>query len=472
MNRKKKHSFGHHLFSAIGWLLLAAILALIAGFFLLRDRMSKEKLVLDDIAVCADTPSTGSARHLSFNSAGDMTLSFDKNDLWYFLRNYYGTDWLEQTNASLAAGHLTLTGMGLELTQETGIVLNVEADWLGNRLAFRVPCKMTFVDGTLTVRPVELLILEHSVDLNRLLSSRLARLFHITKEELRFSYTPELTFLERIESITVVDGAVRLTGPLATGWLDQSIISSQRIRIMSFLQRDCRYIGPVLSRYAGEPIRCFDPVLPVMESDPAVFTSLLDQFYALIPSASHNLPEKNEGMLWRWYPDYQTDYTAESFRVREDYEVCFKILKSISSHVSSSFTARNVSVRKGQLLYRNTPFTPESFFGDNYGMYSRYFDLEQSRFCFYLRFPYGYPDCPVTSKLLDSQDALTEVPEKDLSYAPALLLRGTDGHPYVLAFTGGEEYEICELAEEAFYNYTTAEKIPLVDLRLPAETEA
>ena len=472
MKKKKKKSFGHVLFSVIGWLLLAIVLALVAAVFLIRDRLAKEPLVLDDIHACAETASTGSAAHLSFDADANMTVIFDKNDLWYFLLHYYGENWMEEKNESLSAVHLRLTGLGLELSEQDGIVLNVEASFYKSRLAFRVPCRMTFADGTLTVRPVDVVILGHAISVNRLVSSRLARLLQIKKEDLFFTYTPELTYLESIDRVHIGDGTISLTGKLSTAWLEQSVISSSRIAVMRLMQESCRYIGPVLDLYTSDPSGCYDPLLPVVQAEPGIFTRFLSEYYTLIPSASRGLAEKNEGMLWRWYPEFQSDFTADSFQVREDYEICFKILKSISSKVSSIFSGKSVTVRKGQLLYKNNPFSLESVFAENYRMYSAYFDLENSRVCFYLRFLYGYPAYTALSKLIDGEDSVSSPPEKGMSYAPALLLRGSDGFPYLLAFTGNDEFEIREIDEELYFSLHTTELVPVADLREPEPEES
>ncbi len=467
MRKKKKKSFGHVLFSVIGWLFLVVILALAAALFLIRDKLAKEPLVLDDIRTCAETASTGSANHLSFDADANMTLAFDKNDLWYFLLHYYGEDWIEEKNESLSAIHLRLTGLGLELTEENGIVLDVEAEFFRSRLAFRVPCRMTFSDGTLTVRPVDVVILGHSISVNRLASSRLAGILQIRKEDLLFTYTPELTFLESIDSVHIGNGTASFKGKLASAWLEQNVISSSRITVMRLMQEDCRYIGPVLDRYLSDPAGCYEPLLPVLQAEPGIFTEFLSEYYTLIPSASRGLAEKNEGMLWRWYPDFQDDFTSDSFQVREDYELCFKILKSISSRASTLLSGRSLTVRKGQLLYKNNPVSLESVFSEYYGTYSAYFDLENSRLCFYLRFPYGYPAYSPLSKLIDEEASVSSPPEKGISYAPSLLLRGADGFPYLLAFTGKDDYEIREIDEALYFALHSSEAVPVADLREP-----
>ena len=465
MKVKKQKSFGHVLFSVIGWILLAAVVAAAAGFFLLRDRLAKEELVLDDIRACAETQSTGSARHLSFSADADMTLILDKNDLWYFLLHHYGENWLEEKNESLSAAHIQLSRFGLELTEKDGFVLNVEASVFRSRVAFHVPCRITFADGTLSVRPVEVVILGHAISVNRLTSTRLARLLNITKEDLSFTYTPELTFLQNIDSVHVADGALHLTGKLTTDWLEQNVISESRIAVMRLMQDSCRYVGPVLDRYSADPLECFSTLLPCLETDPAVFTEFLHEFFSLKPPTSLALDEKNEGIVFRWYPDFKTDFRSDSFTVRDDYEVCFKILKSMSSKVSAPFAKKSITVRKGQLLYKNNPFSLDALFSDNIGMYSAYFALEDGRFCFYLRFPYGYPDYPPLTKLIDSAESLSSPPEKGMSYAPAFLLRGADGFPYLLAFTGQDNYEITEIDELLYQELILSEAVPVADLR-------
>jgi hypothetical protein len=236
---------------------------------------------------------------------------------------------------------------------------------------------------------------------------------------------------------------------------------------MRLMQEDCRYIGPVLDRYLSDPAGCYEPLLPVLQAEPGIFTEFLSEYYTLIPSASRGHAEINEGMLVCWVPDFLDDFTSDVFQVREDYELCFKILKSISSRASTLLSGRSLTVRKGQLLYKNNPVSLESVFSEYYGTYSAYFDLENSRLCFYLRFPYGYPAYSPLSKLIDEEASVSSPPEKGISYAPSLLLRGADGFPYLLAFTGKDDYEIREIDEALYFALHSSEAVPVADLREP-----
>lgn len=458
-------SFGHVFFSVLGLILLLLVISAVVLFFVCRSGMAKAELHLDNIIRYAQSEPDGGTQHLSFTPDAKMTITLDKSDLWYFLYRYYGEEWLEETNENLSSLHLELTGLGMDI-EEDGITFDVEMYHKKTRLAFSIFCKAYCADNTVTVRPADLIVLGRRVSLARFTSTRLAKLLKITKENIAFSYTPELTFMKGIDTIALGDGTLSLTGEMATDYLDQNVISSLRIMIMRFAQKECCYIGPVLDHYSEDPQECYSSLLPYLQADPSVFPVFLDQFFSLKTPKFMELEKKNEGIIYRWFPDFKEDYTEVSFQVRENYELCYKILKSAADYTSKVFTAKNFSIVKGKMQYKKSAFSLTSFYGGNYSMYCSVMDLANSRPCLYIRSTVGYGSYPAISKIIDSVKSLstTEV-DMDLGYAPGILLRGADNFPYVLAFTGGEDYEAIVLEEAYFEQLMQADSFPVVDIR-------
>ena len=72
----------------------------------------------------------------------------------------------------------------------------------------------------------------------------------------------------------------------------------------------------------------------------------------------------------------------------------------------------------------------------------------------------------IISKIIDSKKSLSTTDiEAEFGYAPGILLRGADNYPYVLAFTGGEDYEAIVLDEAYFHELMETEAFPVVDIR-------
>ena len=464
--KSNNRSFGSVFFSVLGLILLALILTAVVLFFVCRAKMADAELHLDDIAAFAHSEPDRRTQHLSFSPDARMTVTFDKSDLWYFLYRYYeGEKWLEDTNNTLSELHLALTGLGMEISED-GIIFDVEMVHRNTRLAFRVACKVSFADGVITVRPNDLIVLGHKISLSRFTSTKLAKLLHITKQNIAFTYDPELTFLKQIETISLGDGTLSLTGEMATEYLEQNVISALRIMVMRFSQRDCCYAAPVLADYCDDPRICFATLLPLLQDDPGIFTEFLDQFFTLKTPKFLELESKNEGILYRWFPQYREDYTQISFEVREEYEVSCKILKSIALYSSEAFSAKKTfSVLNGALTYKKAPFAFDSFYGYNFGTYRSIIDFENARPCLYIRSTVGYGSYPPVSRLIDSEVSLSAPVVPDLGYAPGILVRGADGFPYVLAFTGGEEFEAMVLEEEYFRQLMDCEVFPVADIR-------
>ncbi len=426
--------------------------------------MANAELNLDDVIRFAQSEPNPGTDHLLFSTDATMTVTLDKSDIWYFLYRYYGESWIEDTNDTLSSLHLKLTGLGMDINED-GITFDVEIHHKKTRIAFSVFCKAYCAENVITVRPTDVIILGHRVSLAKFTSTKLASLLRITKENIAFTYTPELTFIKNIDTIALGDGTISLTGELATEYLDQNVISSLRIMIMRLTQGQCRYIGPVLDDYCDDPGTCYSSLLPYLLRDPSIFNEFLDQFFSLKNPKSLELQNKNEGIIYRWFPQFKEDYTEASFAVREDYESSLKILKSIANYTSSSFTAKNFSISKGKLKYQKSSFGFKSFYRSNYGMYSSILDLENARPCLYIRSTVGYGSYPVLSKIMDSKKSLSAPVDDSLSYAPGILLRGADNYPYVLAFTGGEEYEAIVLDEEYFLQLMETSVFPVADIR-------
>ena len=457
-------SFGHTFFSVLGLVLLAVIITVVVLFFVCRSKMANAQLNLDDIIRYSQSEPDSKTQHLSFSPDAKITITLDKSDIWYFLYRYYGEKWMQDTNEALSALHMELTGLGMNI-EEDGIIFDVEMYHKNTRLAFSVSCKASCADNVITVRPTDIIVLGHRISLARFTSTKLAKLLRITKQNMAFTYTPELTFMKGIETIALGDGTLSLTGEMATEYLQQNVISSLRIMIMRFAQKECCYIAPVLENYCDDPQICYSSLLPYLQADPAVYTIFLNQFFSLKTPKFFELDKKNEGIIYRWFPDFKEDYTESSFDVRENYELSSKILKSAASYTSNAFTAKNISIAKGKLKYNKTAFSLESFYGGNYGMYCSVMDLENSRPCLYIRSTVGYGSYPPVSRIVDSQKSLSADVVMEYGYAPGILLRGADNFPYVLAFTGGEDYEAIVLEEGYFHELMETESFPVVDIR-------
>ncbi len=464
--KSKNRSFGSVFFSVLGLILLVLIITAVVLFFVVRAKMADAELRLDDVVSYAHSAPDNRTQHLSFSPDAKMTLTFDKSDLWYFLYRYYdGDEWLEKTNETLSGLHLELTGIGMDLSED-GIVFDVEMYHRNTRLAFSVLCKVSCAEGVITARPTDLIILGHKVSLSRFTSTKLAKALKITKQNMALTYTPELTFIREIETISLGDGTLSLTGEMATEFLEQNVISSQRIMVMRFSQRDCCYAAPVLADYCDDPAVCYATLLPLLQNDPGLYTEFLDQFFSLKTPKFLELERKNEGILYRWFPQYREDYTQISFDVRERYELYLSLLSSIAQYTSDSFAAKKTfAIANGDLFYKKAPFSFDSFYGGNYGAYRSVIDLENARPCLYIRSTVGYGSYLPVSKLIDSEASLSAPVVPDLGYAPGILVRGADGFPYVLAFTGGEEFEAIVLDEDRFRELMSSEVFPVVDIR-------
>ena len=464
--KSKNRSFGSVFFSVLGMILLALIITAVVLFLVVRAKMADAELRLDDVVGYAHLAPDSRTQHLSFSPDAKMTLTFDKSDLWYFLYRYYdGEEWLGKTNETLSRQHLELTGLGMDISED-GIIFDVEMYHRNTRLAFSVLCKVSCAEGVITVRPSDLIVLGHKISLSRFTSTKLAKALNITKQNMALTYTPELTFIREIETISLGDGTFSLTGEMSTEFLEQNVISSQRIMIMRFTQKECCYAGPVIDDYCDDPMVCYATLLPLLQDDPGLYTEFLDQFFTLKTPRFLELDSKNEGIVYRWFPQFKEDYTQVSFDVRERYELSFKILKSIAQYSSDAFAAKKTfAIANGELTYKKAPFAFDSFYGGNYWTYCAIIDLENARPCLYIRSTVGYGSYLPVSKLIDSEGSLSAPVVPDLGYAPGILVRGADGFPYVLAFTGGDEFEAMVLNEEYFQQLMSCESFPVADIR-------
>ena len=455
---KKKKSVAGIIFSIIGFLILAAIVAAVAAIFIFKAKLAKQEIVIDDFSEYAVSTPAPEGEHLSFSPDAEMTFLFDKSDVCWFLDREFGSEWLDKQNETLSKYKIRLNGIGIEIKDE-GIDINVEAYLSKTRIPFTVQCETGFNDESLWLEPKSVKVLNKTLPIEKIPFYGLLK-----TESLNWSYTPSLTYIEKISGFKTDSGKVCITGPMETQYLNQTSILGVRLRIMRAMLKNGCYIAPILENYSNDPKVCFATILPTLQDNPEVFCEMLRQYFSIrVEESVKHLwdNENNNFMMSRWFVyDWET-YKSDNEAAKTDYDLAFKMMGSISEYTFEEYMAKRISVRNGELLYKNEPLTMQALYDKNYDMYNRLLDMESVRFCFSIESDEAECAFPPLSRLVDKTESLSAETDLSVHASPALLYRGEDGCAYIYVCYGG-----WELVDEAvFEELMSTELVPILDRR-------
>ena len=148
--KKKKSGCGSCLI-----VLLAVFLLIVgvAGFLVYNVVMAPLKLD-DPQAMAASAPMSVEDRFRFSSTDGTVQVKLDKADIWSFVLEHAGNDFLDGINEELAPYSLSVSGCSIYV-DEDGLRLDLEAFYQDTRLVVKVPCDLEINDGHIVLTPVD-----------------------------------------------------------------------------------------------------------------------------------------------------------------------------------------------------------------------------------------------------------------------------------------------------------------------------
>ena len=466
----EKKRFPGRIFIRIVLLLLLAAVVLLAAFLLyLKSGMSKMELSPDVLSAVIPDPKR-EEEHLSFTEDGCMTIRLDRNDLMYYAKNAFTGELKAFVEAAIADTGISLNGIGVDLS-ENGLMLDVDGRWKNTRLADRL-----FADiepgeaGAIYLLPRTVQIGNVRVDV-----ARICRLLKMEEKDFLLIIDPELTFLEKITDISVKNGSLCFTGPMADDYLGLSGRTQEETDRMCLMQEGRALAAPVLSDYLAGKTDCYVTVLPELMESPSAFTDYLHQLMGIFPAEAEKglrLKEKNGGLISRWLPGYNPDISSE-FRKTEDnqYKIGVEFFDGIVNGITEAYISRDIRIKNGEFVYRHQPFTIRSFYGENlivsFDNYNDYLALDEDAFlCLIADEHYQDERMPKLSGMLDSAGSVPKGTDIGARYQIGLVSKGHDGNAYLMCRTYADwtyTYHYLRLNAEEYEEMLSSDTVCIID---------
>jgi len=433
---KKKRGFFFRLLKTV-LIMILAVLIIAAGLalYLLLSMKFDPSVNLPPEEWKETEPDT-SVSKLAFDADGNMTEYYDGSDVMYCLSYLMSDNKIDPADYMTSVEGLSFTGLSADIGEDD-LALCGEADYRGIRLVARVCVDLISTDEWKllgTVRAVRIAGIEIPVGLiDRVLGTSIA------DETVPVDYEP--VFLTRIDSAAAAGGRLAVTGPLRTDLLDHSIMTLGRHRIMRLAQKELTYVGAALETEGDDPAVRFAPVLPMLQEQPDEFFEFMRQLFS-VSSATFTsqlgIQYKDHAVCERWFTGFDNvEYMRLREQYRDEYNVVYRYLKSISSLVSSRFSSGKLQLKDDGAYCNGDLYDPEGFFGAGYKVYGEFLDLDSSVMC-----------------------AVRETAGS--SAKPGMLIRGADGSAMVIGFTGGDVWTIRPVPEEDFTSLAGSSGLPEV----------
>ena len=434
---KKERGFFRKLFGAIGVIILIVLIAAVSLSAYILISMKRDPVVSRSIQDYMGSQPDASFRHLSFTEDGRMTQSYSEDDIGYFIGNYLESEDIDPGSFldEVPVSDLELKGFDLQLQTGKSAVC-VEGAWRGIRIVARVLMDIRTEGDSITVTPDAFEIAGIRIPV-----SLIDRLFKTDIASISMDYSPELALLREVSEITSGEGRLDFTGPMATDILDYTDLSENRIRVTRLCQKKYGLAAPVLDTQGDDPAVRYASLIPLITEDPDRYLEYLDQLFTLISATATRkigIGYKNYKMALRWFPDfYEYDYTDPRTEAYDEYYVCFRFLKTITTKIASDYSSGRLSISGSGCTYDGRAFSFEDYFGSSFRIYRPFFGMEEGRMC-------------------------AAKKSADAGSCPAMLLRGCDGYGFVVAVFGAEVYSILPLKEEEYQQYLSSETVPVI----------
>ena len=134
--------------------LLVILLLIVGAVGFLAYTIMKAPLKLDDPKAMAASEPMSVGERFRFNAAdGTAQVKLDKGDIWSFVLEHAGDDFLDGINEEISSYSLSVSGCGIHL-DEDALQLNLEVFYNEKiRLVVKVPCDLEIKDGHIVAKP-------------------------------------------------------------------------------------------------------------------------------------------------------------------------------------------------------------------------------------------------------------------------------------------------------------------------------
>ena len=324
------------IFGSIGYLAYSAVMA---------------PLKLDDPQAMAASAPMSVGERFRFSAAdGTAQVKLDKADLWSFILDHEGDDFLDHINDELSSYALSVSGCGIQLNEKM-LRVDLEVFYKNVRLVVKVPCDLEINDGHMVLKPTGVKLGVIPLPVSELLSD--------VKQE----YDIVLPVVDDVS----LNGFVK-DGILVTGSVDQDIhnmvvMDETFERVILFSES----MQNIVNLVKGE--ENWDHILRSFEEDPAS----AEAFYRGIFSLSDEIKRKEyledrDVLTQRFFPglDLAGIKEARNDLIKELGED-IALLKEFFTDLFDDYNDKKFTLADGEFLLDGQPFHAGAYSEGKYG---------------------------------------------------------------------------------------------------------
>ena len=297
------------LLKVLGILLLIVVLLFIAGctwLFLANKKMDFES---DDVFRLANAaPMPDSERYSFAADADSMTISVDKRDIYWYLVEQYGDDFMDGIKEEFEEEGLKFERFALDFTDGKAN-LRARIGYGSLSLNVLIPCELSYDDTKITLTPSGLKAF--GLDFSDQLDASFS--------DYSFDVPYEHLMLDRVDSLQIGDGCLRFTGPMSVNYMGMAREGFTKEELEKMLEDSrCSYAANILYKYTEDPAEGKHYWMSLLEKDPSLFKTIFEQLFSMISPQTFggfHITEKNAGMIYRLIPSYDPLSYQENYKL-------------------------------------------------------------------------------------------------------------------------------------------------------------
>ena len=332
--------------------LLVFVLLIVGAVGFLAYTIIMAPLKLDDPKAMAASEPMSVGERFRFNAAdGTAQVKLDKGDIWSFILEHAGDDFLDGINEEISSYSLSVTGCGIQL-DEDAVQLNLEVFYNDSiRLVVKAPCDLEIKNGHIVAKPTGVKLGIISLPVDSLLS------------DVEVEYDMVLPVIDNVNLAGFTKDAI-----LVTGKVDQNI--QDMVAMDEIFDR-----VTIFNESLQNIVRLMDNkdewknILRSFEEDPAS----AEVFYRGIFSLSDELKRKEyleemDGLTLRIFPWMDLAGVKESRNdLIKELGEDFALLKEFFTDLFDDYNDKKFTLADGVFLMEDQPFDLRAYSEGKYG---------------------------------------------------------------------------------------------------------
>ena len=396
--------------------LLVIFLLIVGAVGFLVYSVLMAPLDLDDPQAMAASDSMSVSERFCFSAAdGTAQVKLDKGDLWSFILDKEGDDFLDSINKELSSYDLSVSGIGIHLNEKM-LRLDVEAYYKNIRLALKVPCDLEVNNGHMVLKPTGVKLAMFTLPVEEMLS------------DVEREYDMNLPVVDHVDLAGFTEGGILLTGVV-----DQNIhgLVSVDDRFKSVIMFSKSMQNLVNLVQAKEE---WKDVLLGFEEDPANAEEFYEGILLLSDDVKRNLYLENRDVLTRrFFPEIDFDNIEEQRNdLKNQLGMDVTPLREFMTDVLDDYNDKKIKLSDGEFILNGEPFHAGQYSEGKYGGLFEKLDPDRA-FLVLVNAENGYIyKTAALKRMVDKKQQFTQEVDFNLPYILGCVIFAESGEPYLV----------------------------------------